>query len=75
MSSTDTALCTLVGSFYVCSLSSLLQYEGVSYLGYKHRMVCGRMQGSLIEESWLILGNLSFIDQVGALDVSTRLRA
>lgn len=38
-------------------------------------MVCGRMQGSLIEESWLILGKLSFIDQGGALDVATKLRA
>jgi len=38
-------------------------------------MVCGRMQRNLIEKSWLILGYLSFIDQGGALDVATRLRA
>ena len=38
-------------------------------------MVCGRMQENLIEKSWLILGNLSFIDHGGALDVETRLRA
>ena len=38
-------------------------------------MVCGRMQGNLIEKSWPILGNLSFIDQGGALDIATRLRA
>ena len=62
MSSTDTALCTLVGGVYVCSLSSILQYDSVWYTGCKHRMMCGRMQGSMIEKSWLIFGNLSFID-------------
>ena len=38
-------------------------------------MVCGRMQGILIEKSWLILGKFSFIDQGGALDLATSIGA
>jgi hypothetical protein len=37
--------------------------------------MCGRMQESLIEKSWLILGNMSLIDQGSTLDLATRLRA
>jgi hypothetical protein len=40
----------------------------------KHRMIYGRIQGSVTEKSWLILDNiLSFIDRDGAVDVVIRI--
>ena len=56
MSSTDIAVCALVGSV---DILCLVHYSTVSTtFVLKPRMVRGRRQRSLIRKSWLVLGNV-----------------